>query len=113
MDKNAYHGNRFLKKTDVAIQYTADEVKEFVKCSRDPLYFIEKYVKIINVDQGLVPFIPYKYQKKIIKTSVANRFVICKMPRQCGKTTTIVGLMLWYILSVSYTHLTLPTKRIV
>lgn len=98
MDKNAYHGNRFLKKTDVAIQYTAEEVKEFVKCSRDPLYFIEKYVKIINVDQGLVPFIPYNYQKKIIKTSVANRFVICKMPRQCGKTTTIVGLMLWYIL---------------
>ena len=98
MDKNAYHGNRFLKKTDVAIQYTAEEVKEFVKCSRDPLYFIETYVKIINVDQGLVPFIPYKYQKKIIKTSVANRFVICKMPRQCGKTTTIVGLMLWYIL---------------
>ena len=85
MDKNAYHGNRFLKKADVAIQFTADEVKEFVKCSRDPVYFIETYVKIINVDQGLIAFKPYDYQKKIIERSVNNRFVICKMPRQCGK----------------------------
>jgi hypothetical protein len=98
MDKQAYHGNRHLKKSDVDIQYTAEELKEFVKCSRDPIYFIETYVKIVNVDNGLVLFKPYEYQKKIITTSVTDRFVICKMPRQCGKTTAIVGLMLWYIL---------------
>jgi len=98
MDKLAYHGNRHLKKTDVSIQYSAEQLKEFVKCSRDPIYFIQTYVKIVNVDKGLVLFDPYEYQKKIITTSVENRFVICKMPRQCGKTTAIVGLMLWYIL---------------
>jgi len=98
MDKLAYHGNRHLKKTDVLIQYSAEQLKEFVKCSRDPIYFIQTYVKIVNVDKGLVLFDPYEYQKKIITTSVENRFVICKMPRQCGKTTAIVGLMLWYIL---------------
>ena len=90
--------NRHLKKTDVAIQFSQKEVKEFVKCSKDPIYFIENYVKIVNVDKGLVNFKPYEYQKRIIEASVAERFVICKMPRQCGKTTAIVGLMLWYAL---------------
>jgi hypothetical protein len=85
MDKTAYHGNRHLKKTDIAIEFTPENIREFAKCSRDPLYFIENYVKIINVDKGLVNFKPFKYQKKIIETSVTNRFVICKMPRQCGK----------------------------
>jgi len=98
MDKSAYHGNRHLKRTDIAIEFTPENVREFAKCSRDPIYFIERYVKIINVDQGLVNFIPFDYQKNVITTSVANRFVICKMPRQCGKTTAIVGLMLWYVL---------------
>ena len=98
MSSEAYHGNRHLKKTDVAIQFSQKEVKEFVKCSKDPIYFIENYVKIVNVDKGLVNFKPYEYQKRIIEASVAERFVICKMPRQCGKTTAIVGLMLWYAL---------------
>jgi len=93
-----YQGNRHLKKSDVPHNFTADQVKEFVKCSRDPIYFISNYVKIINVDEGLVNFVPYQYQTNIITTSVAERFVICKMPRQCGKTTAIVGLMIWYML---------------
>lgn len=99
MSKNdIYHGNRHLKKSDVQIEYTHTELMEYAKCVRDPEYFIRTYVKIINVDDGLVNFIPYDYQSDIIKTSVENRFVICKLPRQAGKTTAIVGLMLHYLL---------------
>jgi len=95
---DAYHGNRHLKKTDVPISFTQKEIREFGKCARDSLYFIETYVKIINVDEGIINFKPYDYQKKIIETSVSERFVVCKLPRQAGKTTAIVGLILWYIL---------------
>lgn len=95
---DAYHGNRHLKKTDVPISFTQKEIREFGKCARDTLYFIETYVKIINVDEGIINFKPYDYQKKIIETSVSERFVVCKLPRQAGKTTAIVGLILWYIL---------------
>ena len=67
MSKNdIYHGNRHLKKSDVQIEYTHDQLMEYAKCVRDPEYFIKTYVKIINVDEGLVNFIPYEYQSDLI-----------------------------------------------
>ena len=94
----SYLGNQNLKRSNVKHSWTPNEVNEWLKCSQDPEYFIEKYIKIVNVDKGLVNFNLYDYQKDIVKLSVSERFVICKMPRQCGKTTTLVGIMLWYIL---------------
>ena len=93
-----YLGNRNLKRSYVEIEWTKDNVQEYIKCSRDPVYFIENYVKIINVDKGLIPFIPYDYQKDIIELSDKERFVICKMPRQVGKTTVVVGIILHRVL---------------
>lgn len=94
----AYLGNQNLKRSNVKISWTPDQVQEWLKCSQDPEYFIEKYIKIVNVDKGLINFDLYDYQKDIVELSVKERFVICKMPRQCGKTTTLVGIMLWYVL---------------
>jgi len=93
-----YQGNRNLKKTNVAIAWTQEQVQEYLKCARNPVYFITTYVKIVNVDQGLIPFNLYDFQKDMVDLSVAERFVICKMPRQVGKTTTVAALLLWYIL---------------
>jgi len=93
-----YLGNKNLKRTDITIEYTPDQLEEYKKCMMDPLYFITTYMKIVHVDYGLIPFTPYKYQEQIIEESVNNRFVICKLPRQAGKTTTITGIILWYIL---------------
>lgn len=90
----SYLGNKNLKKTDVVIEFTKDQIQEYVKCARDQLYFIENYVKIINVDRGLIPFVPYEYQRDIVKLFERERFVICKMPRQVGKTTIVVGIIL-------------------
>lgn len=95
---DAYLGNQNLKRSNVKHEWTSDQVSEWMKCAQDPEYFIEKYIKIVNVDRGLVNFNLYDYQKDIVNLSVAERFVICKMPRQCGKTTTLVGIMLWYVL---------------
>jgi hypothetical protein len=91
---DVYLGNKNLKRSDVSLEYSREQVQEFIKCSRDQLYFIENYVKIINVDRGLIPFIPYDYQKDIVRLFDKERFVICKMPRQVGKTTIVVGIIL-------------------
>lgn len=96
--KSAYNGNKNLKRVDTAIEWTPELVIEYRKCALNPVYFIEKYVKIVNVDKGLVNFNMYDYQKDIVDLSERERFVICKMPRQCGKTTTIVGIMLHRVL---------------
>jgi hypothetical protein len=98
MKKTGYNGNENLKKVNTPVGYTADQVKEFVKCSQDPLYFIKKYIKIVHVDHGLVPFKTWEFQDKLIKTIYENRFSIHKLSRQIGKTTCTAAIMLWYVL---------------
>ncbi len=91
-----YLGNPNLKKANTPIQFSAKQIEEFLKCKNDPLYFTQKYVKIVSLDEGLVPFKPYKFQEKLIKRFHKNRFNICKMPRQTGKSTTVVSYLLHY-----------------
>jgi len=93
-----YLGNINLKKSFVSVEWTKDMVQEFVKCARDPLYFIENYVKIVHVDRGVIAFVPYEFQKDIIRTAEQNRFMICKLPRQSGKTTVVAGIILHRII---------------
>ena len=93
-----YNGNLLLKRTNQSIDWTPDLVQEYVKCSEDPIYFIETYMKIINVDQGLVNFKLYNYQKEMIKNFKDNRFNIITTARQAGKSTTTCGFILWYII---------------
>ena len=95
---NHYLGNPKLKKANIQIDFSQEEIQEVVRCSKDIVYFCEKYQKIISIDEGLMPFEPYDYQKEIMHTVNENRFVICKMPRQTGKTTTMVAVMLHYAL---------------
>lgn len=93
----AYRDNGNLKKVGVSVQYTQEQVEEYVKCSRDPIYF-SKYMKIITLDHGLVPYEMYDFQKDMIRTFNDNRFIISKLGRQSGKTTTSVAFLLWCIL---------------
>ena len=91
-----YLGNPNLKKANTTQEFTEDHVKEFLKCKDDPVYFTEKHIKIVNVDEGLVSFDMYKFQKKLLKNFHKHRFNICKMPRQTGKSTTVVSYLLHY-----------------
>ena len=93
-----YLGNPRLKSVGQDVEWTEESVMEYQKCWKDPEYFIENYVKIVHVDRGLVDFEMYPYQKKMIHTFQHDRFVICKMPRQTGKSTTIISFLLHYIL---------------
>ena len=91
-----YLGNPNLKKANTTQEFTEEHIVEFLKCKSDPVYFTEKHIKIVNVDEGLVSFDMYKYQKKLIKNFHKHRFNICKMPRQTGKSTTVVSYLLHY-----------------
>ena len=91
-----YLGNPNLKKANTTQEFTEEHIVEFLKCKGDPVYFTEKHIKIVNVDEGLVSFDMYKYQKKLIKNFHKHRFNICKMPRQTGKSTTVVSYLLHY-----------------
>ena len=91
-----YLGNPLLKKANVAQEFTQEQIVEFVKCKEDPVYFAKEHVKIVSLDEGLVPFKPYDFQEKLIRNFHENRFNICKMPRQTGKSTTSVSYLLHY-----------------
>jgi hypothetical protein len=93
-----YLRNPNLKSVGVDVSYTKEQMQEYIRCVQDPEYFIENYVKIINVDDGLVPFHMYDYQKLMVNTFKDNRFIICKLPRQAGKSVTVTGYILWVIL---------------
>ncbi len=91
-----YLGNPNLKKANTPIQFTEEQVIEFLKCKEDPVYFAHKYIKIVSLDEGLTQFHPYNFQEKLIHNFHDNRFNICKMPRQTGKSTTVISYLLHY-----------------
>lgn len=93
-----YLNNPNLKPAGIRIDFTPEMISEYVKCSEDHEYFIEKYVKIINIDEGLVPFKLYDKQKDIARTICENRFSIIKTCRQAGKTTTTAATILWHLI---------------
>ena len=98
LDDTVYLGNPNLKKINVTQEWTKPQLAEFAKCMDDPQYFIEKHIKIVSLDEGLIPFKLYDFQKDIVGTFHNNRFTICKLPRQSGKSTIIIAYLLHYVL---------------
>ena len=96
MTDNVYLGNPNLKKANTPHEFTEEQVIEFIKCKNDPVYFAKNYIKIVSLDEGLTQFHPYDFQEKLIQNFHENRFNICKMPRQTGKSTTSVSYLLHY-----------------
>ena len=98
MTEATYLGNPNLKKANVTQEWTKKELFEYKRCMDDPLYFIQTYVKIVSLDEGLIPFKMYNFQKEMVGTFHNNRFTICKLPRQSGKSTTMISYLLHYAL---------------
>ena len=93
-----YLGNPNLKKANVAQSFTPSQVKEFVKCSQDPVHFIKKYIRIVSLDKGLIPFDLYDFQEDMVQKFHDKRFNIAKLPRQSGKSTVVTSYLLWYVI---------------
>jgi hypothetical protein len=96
MSNDVYLGNPLLKKANTPIEFTQEQIEEFILCKKDPVYFANNYVKIVTLDHGLQTFKPYHFQEKLINNFHNHRFNICKMPRQTGKSTTVVSFLLHY-----------------
>ena len=92
-----YRNNPKLKLPGTQLQYTEEQLKEYVKCANDPVYFCSKYVKVKTLDKGVMPFELYDYQQKFVNAIHNNRFVISKWPRQSGKSTSVIGYITHYV----------------
>ena len=96
MVQEVYLGNPNLKKANTPIEFSEEHIREFLRCKEDPIYFTRNYIKIVSLDEGLVSFDMYDFQEKLIDRFHKNRFNICKMPRQTGKSTTCISYLLHY-----------------
>jgi len=96
--KSFYLGNPLVKRDGVKEEWTLEKIQEYKRCSEDPVYFIEKYMKIITLDDGLISFKLWDFQKNLIEHINENRFSIILAARQSSKSTTMVAYMLWYAL---------------
>jgi len=94
----SYQNNPNLPNEQYRHAFTQHELDEYLKCADDPVYFARKYIRIINVDRGLIPFDMWDFQENMLRTFHANRFSICKLPRQVGKSTTSVAYILHQVL---------------
>jgi len=96
MPDKIYKGSPNLKAANVEMSFTPEQVQEWIKCADDPVYFTKNYIKIVSLDEGLVPFKMWDFQEDMITRFHANRFNIAKLPRQTGKSTTVVSYLLHY-----------------
>lgn len=95
--KTEFKGNPLLKREDVHFEFTPEMLEEVAKCEADPIYFIEKYMKIASLNHedyedainGLIPFKLYPYQKKIIRSFRDYRMNVVVTARQAGKDLDI------------------------
>lgn len=69
---------------------------EWIKCALDVVYLTRKYVKIISIDEGIIPFNLYDYQEELLHLYQNNRFVIGMQARQTGKSQTTAAYILWF-----------------
>lgn len=93
-----YKNNPNLKAAGAITEFTAFQVDEYIKCAKDPIYFLENYAKIVSLDEGVVSFIPYEFQKAFVESIHNNRLTIGLMGRQLGKSTICAGYIAWYVL---------------
>jgi hypothetical protein len=111
MAEQYYLGNPLLKKANTKIEFTEEQVLEWIKCSEDPAYFARNYIKIVTLDRGLSDFDMYPFQEKMIKTFHNSRFTICKLPRQSGKSTIVVSYLLHYAIFNDNTNIAILANK--
>ena len=67
-----YLGNPNLKKANTQIEFTKENVLEFLKCKDDPVYFARKYIKIVSLDQYRIASKSLKIKAETINVSKHN-----------------------------------------
>lgn len=89
--------NDQLVRQNQEFEYTPEMLSELDKCERDPIYFIENYVKIRHPTRGSIPFKVYDYQRTMVETIHNNLQTITTVSRQSGKSTIVAAYVLWFV----------------
>jgi hypothetical protein len=97
-DQLGYNGNPNLPKAGNKIQWTEEKIREYKKCMNDPVYFTKTYMKIVHIDDGVVPFNLYEFQEDAVNAYLTNRNMILCQSRQSGKTSVVTAIILHYCL---------------
>ena len=83
----------------MATRFTKMEMmKEMLKCSKNPIYFLRTYGKVRDPIKGIMPFNLYPYQEDCIRSFVENRFNITLKSRQTGLSTITAGYIAWLLI---------------
>jgi hypothetical protein len=97
VDKNHfYKNNSNILRAGVELEFSDLQKLEYIKCMRDVVYFARKYVKIISIDDGVIPFNLYGFQEELLSKYQKTRFVISMQCRQSGKTQTTATYILHF-----------------
>jgi hypothetical protein len=94
--RDTYNGNILIKKAYVKSELTYEHMIEQIRCSQDPIYFIENYCRIVSLDDGIIPFKLFDYQKEMIEMYKEHRFNLTLTARQMGKTAAMAAFILWF-----------------
>lgn len=93
-----FKSNPNLKQPGVVHPLTFEQTLEMARCSADPVYFIENYLKVVTLDHGEQPFKLFDYQRDYIRSIHENRFNIARWARQMGKSTTCAAYFVWRVI---------------
>lgn len=76
--------------------FTRDEqVKEIIRCGKDPSYFIKSYTKIQHPTRGTIRFDTYDFQDECVKAFQEHRLNIVLKSRQLGLSTICAAYAVW------------------
>ena len=72
--------------------------QEYIKCAKDPAYFMRKYCYIQHPTRGRILFNLYPFQEKVLHLYKDNQYSITLKSRQLGISTLASAYSLWLML---------------
>jgi hypothetical protein len=72
--------------------------QEYIKCAKDPAYFMKKYCHIQHPTRGRILFNLYPFQDKILHLFRDEQYIITLKSRQLGISTLAAAYSLWLML---------------
>ena len=71
------------------------QINEIIKCGKDPVYFMNRYLFIQHPLRGLIPFKTYDFQDECVDHFNNHRFNIILKSRQLGLSTLVAAYAVW------------------
>jgi len=72
--------------------------QEYLKCAKDPAYFMKKYCHIQHPTRGRILFALYPFQEKVLHLFRDHQYIITLKSRQLGISTLASAYALWLML---------------